>query len=113
MSNSIMTWNEFRNSNFPKRDYDYPHYEGRISGIIAAKVWGKSQNILLYIDTDEGENLKISGWDHDEDYMGMQSIGIGQHVLMTLAESRSGRIRVEDISAADDYADAADNEELG
>lgn len=103
MSKKVLTWDEFVKSNFPMKDYDYPHYEGVIGGCIAAKVWGKSQNILLYIDTDEGENLKFSVWDHDDDYCGMGSVETGQHIFLMLAESRSGRMRVESISMENGY----------
>ena len=107
MSNNVMTWNEFKASNFPMRDYEYPQYEGRISGCIAAKVWGKSQNILLYIDTDEGENLKVSVWDNDDNYTGIKDAAVGSHLFMRLAETRTGRIRVDSISMEDAYEELA------
>lgn len=104
----VMTWNEFIKSNFPMRDYDYPVEEGVIGGSIAAKVWGKSQNLLLYIDTDDGEYLKVSVWDHDDDYTGTKSAEIGQHIFLTLSESRSGRIRVDSVNTNNIFEDEDD-----
>ena len=45
-----LTWQEFVDSGFDGRDYQFPDFEGTYEATIACKRWNKSRNLLVYLD---------------------------------------------------------------
>ena len=53
------SWNQFVESGFDGREYEFPAYEGEFTGTIACKRWDKRQNLLAYMVDGYGENNPI------------------------------------------------------
>ena len=57
-----MTWQEFVDSDFDGRAYEFPDFEGTCFATIACKRWNKSRNLLVYLDLDDGRKLLTAAW---------------------------------------------------
>ena len=48
-----LSWQEFVDSGFDGRDYEFPDFEGTYEATIACKRWDKNRNLLAYLDFDD------------------------------------------------------------
>mgnify|MGYP003293182999 CR=1 FL=1 len=53
-----LTWQEFVDSGFDGRDYQFPDFEGTYEATIACKRWNKSRNLLVYLAANTAQELK-------------------------------------------------------
>ena len=83
------SWNQFVESGFDGRDYEFPAYEGEFTGTIACKRWDKRQNLLAYLNMDDGSKILTSAWQRD-DYYGLGKMPIGTRVKVTFVKSANG-----------------------
>ena len=77
-------------------DYSFPTDEGPFSGKLDFKMFGKKQNILVYITLDNGDKIIAVAY-KDNDYYGLRDIEIDSNIEVTFTKSQSGMIRLSDV----------------
>ena len=70
-----MTWQEFVDSDFDGRAYEFPDFEGTCFATIACKRWNKSRNLLVYLDLDDGRKLLTAAWNTSQNHFQNRRIG--------------------------------------
>jgi hypothetical protein len=50
MEKRALSWQEFLDSGFDGRDYQFPDFEGTFEATMACKRWDKNSNLLAYLD---------------------------------------------------------------
>jgi len=91
-----MTWDQFLNSNFEGRDYEFPDFEGSYNATIACKRWTRNNDLVLYLDLDDGRKVITMAW-ADADYLGAADLPVGSNVLVIFVFSKSGRSYLDSI----------------
>ena len=84
-----MTWQEFVDSGFDGRDYAFPDFEGTFEATIACKRWNKSQNLLVYLDFDDGRQIITGAWNKNNFY-GLADMPVGSRVRAVFKFSDKG-----------------------
>lgn len=90
------SWNQFVESGFDGREYEFPAYEGEFTGTIACKRWDKRQNLLAYLNLDDGRKILTSAWQRD-DYHGLGEMPIGTRVKVTFVKSANGNAYLREV----------------
>lgn len=85
-----MTWQEFVDSDFDGRAYEFPDFEGTCFATIACKRWNKSRNLLVYLDLDDGRKLLTAAW-NTTDFYGLADMPVGTRVKVTFRIAASGK----------------------
>ena len=85
-----MTWQEFVESDFDGRAYEFPDFEGTCFATIACKRWNKSRNLLVYLDLDDGRKLLTAAW-NTTDFYGLADMPVGTRVKVTFRIAASGK----------------------
>ena len=88
--NRALTWQQFINSEFDGRSYDYPDFEGDVTGKLDCKRWGSSKNLVCYFTLDSGKKIIAVTW-VEKNYMGLADIPTGSRVRLTFKVSRTGK----------------------
>ena len=78
-------------------DYSFTTEEGTFSGKLDFKMFGKKQNILVYITLDNGDKIIAVAY-KDNDYYGLRDIEIDSNIEVTFIKSQSGMIRLSDVN---------------
>ena len=91
-----MTWQEFVDSDFDGRAYEFPDFEGTCFATIACKRWDKRQNLLAYLNLDDGRKILTSAWQRD-DYHGLGEMPIGTRVKVTFVKSANGNAYLREV----------------
>lgn len=84
-----LTWQEFVDSGFDGRDYQFPDFEGTYEATIACKRWNKSRNLLVYLDFDDGRKVLTAAW-NTTDFFGLADMPVGTNVSVTFKTAKSG-----------------------
>ena len=84
-----LTWQEFVDSGFDGRDYQFPDFEGTYEATIACKRWNKSRNLLVYLDFDDGRKVLTAAW-NTTDFFGLADMPVGTKVSVTFKTAKSG-----------------------
>ena len=84
-----LTWQEFVDSGFDGRDYQFPDFEGTYEATIACKRWNKSRNLLVYLDFDDGRKVLTAAW-NTTDFFGLADMPVGRKVSVTFKTAKSG-----------------------
>ena len=84
-----LSWQEFIDSGFDGRDYQFPDFDGSFEATIVCKRWDKKQNLLAYLDFDDGKKILTSAWS-EKKYLGLDDIPLNTHVKVTFQFSKKG-----------------------
>lgn len=57
-----LSWQEFLDSGFDGRDYNFPDFEGTFEAEMVCKRWDKNSKLLVYLDFDDGRKIITSAW---------------------------------------------------
>ena len=74
-----LSWQEFVDSGFDGRDYEFPDFEGTFEATIVCKRWNKSKNLLAYLNLDNGMKVITATWNKDN-FFGLADMPIGSRV---------------------------------
>ena len=77
-------------------DYSFPTEEGTYRGILDFKMYGKKQNMLIYITLESGGKL-IGAAYKDDDYLGLKELETGIEIEVTFKTSKSGLQRLTEV----------------
>ena len=77
-------------------DYSFPTEEGTYRGILDFKMYGKKQNMLIYITLENGGKL-IGAAYKDNDYLGLKELETGTEIEVTFKTSKSGLQRLTEV----------------
>ena len=78
-------------------DYSFTTDECTVSGKLYVKMFGKKQNILVYITLDNGDKIIAAAY-KDNDYYGLRDIEIDSNIEVTFTQPQSGMIRLSDVN---------------
>ena len=84
-----LSWQEFVDSGFDGRDYEFPDFEGTYEATIACKRWDKNRNLLAYLDFDDGRKIMTSAWS-EKNYLGLADIPLNTRVSVSFQFSARG-----------------------
>jgi hypothetical protein len=84
------SWRQFVESGFDGRDYKFPTFEGTYTATIACKRWDKHNNVIAYLDFDDGRKTLTSAW-QSEQYHGLPDMPFGSRVRVTFGKSANGK----------------------
>ena len=84
-----LSWQEFVDSGFDGRDYQFPDFEGTYEATIACKRWDKNRNLLAYLDFDDGRKIMTSAWS-EKNYLGLADIPLNTRVIVSFQFSAKG-----------------------
>ena len=84
-----LSWQEFVDSGFDGRDYEFPDFEGTYEATIACKRWDKNKNLLAYLDFDDGKKIMTSAW-NEKNYLGLADIPLNTRVSVSFQFSARG-----------------------
>ena len=84
-----MSVQEFVDSCFDGRDYEFPDFEGTYEATIACKRWDKNRNLLAYLDFDDGRKIMTSAWS-EKNYLGLADIPLNTRVSVSFQFSAKG-----------------------
>jgi hypothetical protein len=84
-----LSWQEFVDSGFDGRDYEFPDFEGTYEATIACKRWDKNRNLLAYLDFDDGRKIMTSAWS-EKNYLGLADIPLNTRVSVSFQFSAKG-----------------------
>jgi hypothetical protein len=84
-----LSWQEFVDSGFDGRDYNFPDFEGTYEATIACKRWDKNRNLLAYLDFSDGRKIMTSAW-REKNYLGLADIPLNTHVRVSFQRSAKG-----------------------
>jgi len=76
--------------------YEFQNDEGVFSGVLIAKKWGKSRNLIAYVELDNGRKIMCSAY-WSKEYFGFPDIPVGERVRLTFKKSRTGKINLTDV----------------
>ena len=77
-------------------DYSFTTEEGTFVGKLDFKMFGKKQNILVYITLANGDKIIAAAY-KDNDYYGLRDIEIDSNIEVTNRKSQSSMIRLSDV----------------
>lgn len=77
-------------------DYSFPTEEGTYRGILDFKMYGKKQNMLIYITLENGGKL-IGAAYKANDYLGLKELEDGIEIEVTFKTSKSGLQRLTEV----------------
>ncbi len=83
--------NQFMTSKFDSSGYHFMEKEGTFEGVLKCKMWGKSQNLLAFIQLNGGEKIICSAW-QKTNYMGLTDILVGTKINVSFEKSSNGRL---------------------
>jgi len=83
------SWNQFIESGFDGRDYQFPTFDGSHDATIVCKRWNKSRNLLVYLDLDDGRKVVTATWNRDN-YYGLADLPMGSRVRVKFVKSAKG-----------------------
>jgi len=89
MEKRALSWQEFLDSGFDGRDYNFPDFEGTFEAEIVCKRWDKNSKLLVYLDFDDGRKIITSAW-QDSNYKGLADIPFNTRVRVTFQYSKKG-----------------------
>lgn len=75
--------------------YEFQEDEGVFEGTLVLKRWGKSRNVLAYVELDDGHKIMCSAFSNKE-YFGIPEMTEGDRIRLTFKKSRTGRINLID-----------------
>lgn len=84
-----LTWQQFLDSGFDGRDYQFPDFEGTFEATIACKRWDRSRKLLAYLNLDDGQKILTAAWS-EKNYLGLADLPIGTHIRVTFQYSAKG-----------------------
>ena len=82
MEKRALSWQEFLDSGFDGRDYNFPDFEGTFEAEMVCKRWDKNSKLLVYLDFDDGRKIITSAW-QDSNYKGLADIPFNTRVRVT------------------------------
>ena len=88
-NNGAMTWEEFVESKFDGRDYQFPDFDGKFMATIACKRWNQKGNMLVYLDGDDGRKIITSARPKDG-FCGLDEMPVGTKICAVFGESNLG-----------------------
>ena len=84
-----LSWQEFLDSGFDGRDYNFPDFEGTFEAEMVCKRWDKNSKLLVYLNFDDGRKIITSAW-QDSNYKGLADIPFNTRVRVTFQYSKKG-----------------------
>lgn len=78
-------------------DYNFMDEEGTFSATLVHKMFGKKNNMVIYLDFDDGRKI-VSVAYKESDYLGIKDIEIDSKVEVTYEQSQSGIFRLVEIN---------------
>lgn len=79
-------------------DYSFIDEEGSFIATLAHKMYGKKDNIVAYLDLEDGQKIVTVAY-KSADYLGLKDIDIGSTVEAVFETSQSGIVRLVEINA--------------
>lgn len=89
MEKRALSWQEFLDSGFDGRDYNFPDFEGTFEAEMVCKRWDKNSKLLVYLDFDDGRKIITSAW-QDSNYKGLADVPFNTRVRVTFQYSKKG-----------------------
>ena len=77
-------------------EYSFPTEEGTYRGTLDFKMYGKKQNILIYVTLESGEKL-IGAAYKDKGYLGLKELDMDTKIEVTFKTSKSGLQRLTEV----------------
>lgn len=78
-------------------DYNFMDEEGTFTATLVYKLYGKKNNIVVYLDFDDGRKV-VSVAYKESDYLGIKDIEVDSRVEVTYEQSNSGIYRLTEIN---------------
>ena len=94
MEKRALSWQEFLDSGFDGRDYNFPDFEGTFEAELVCKRWDKNSKLLVYLDFDDGRKIITSAW-QDSNYRGLADIPFNTRVRVTFQYSKKAFLILE------------------
>ena len=82
MEKRALSWQEFLDSGFDGRDYNFPDFEGTFEAEMVCKRWDKNSKLLVYLDFDDGRKIMTSAWS-EKNYLGLADIPLNTCVSVS------------------------------
>ena len=76
--------------------YSFPTEEGTYRGTLDFKMYGKKQNMLIYITLENGEKRICAAY-KDNDYLGVRELEVDTEIEVTFKTSKSGLQRLTEV----------------
>ena len=89
MEKRALSWQEFLDSGFDGRDYNFPDFEGTFEAEMVCKRWDKNSKLLVYLDFDDGRKIITSAW-QDSNYKSLADVPFNTRVRVTFQYSKKG-----------------------
>lgn len=89
-------WREFAESDFDRSAYSFPEEDCIVEATIAAKHWGKSRNLMVYLDVADGRRLATSVW-FNVHYLGLAEVPVGSEIRAEFVRNKNGRLYLRSV----------------
>lgn len=84
-----LSWQQFMESGFDGREYQFPNFEGTFRAKLVCKRWDKHQKLVAYLNFEDGRKIVTAAW-QNTNYMGLAEIPLGTTVELTFQASTKG-----------------------
>lgn len=78
-------------------EYNFMDEEGTFIATLVYKLYGKKNNIVVYLDFDDGRKI-VSVAYKESDYLGIKDIEVDSRVEVTYEQTKSGIYRLSKIN---------------
>lgn len=82
---------QFAMSDFDASGYKFADKEGTFTGTLECKRWGRHNNMLVYLELDNGDKIIASVW-QNTNYLNMDDFFMGCEITATFEKSKNGKI---------------------
>ena len=79
-------------------EYNFTQEAGTIEGVLMHKHYGKKNNIVAYVDLDDGRKIIAVAYKEPENYLGLNHISENTKVKLTFIERDSGKIYLSEVN---------------
>lgn len=87
---------QFIESGFDSSEYHYAETEGFFTGTLLCKRWGKTRNVLAFINLNNGDKIICSAW-QNTGYLGLPDIAIGTRLTVGFEKAINGKIYLRSV----------------
>lgn len=91
------SYKQFKELDFNGKEYEFNEQEGTFTGTLACKKWGMKNNIIAYVDFDDGRKIKCTSFDRENNFIGIPDIEIGSRISLVFAENRMHNVRLKSV----------------
>ena len=79
-------------------EYNFIDETGTFEGVLMHKHYGKKNNIVAYVDLDDGRKVIAVAYKEPENYLGLNHISENTRVSLTFIERDSGKIYLSEVN---------------